>query len=130
MAKNPDARITQGMKARRSVLGDAWVDAANARRTDFDSDFQDFITGAAWNDVWTRPNISKRERSMLTVAILAALGQWDELALHVRATANTGASREDLREVAFHVAIYAGVPAANHAIKVMKQVFAEMDAAT
>ena len=67
---------------------------------------------------------------MLTIAILAALGQWDELALHVRATANTGASREDLREVAFHVAIYAGVPAANHAIKVMKQVFAEMDAAT
>ncbi len=130
MAKNPDPRITQGMKTRRGVLGDAWVDAANARRTEFDSDFQDFITGAAWNDVWTRPNISKRERSMLTIAILAALGQWDELALHVRATANTGASREDLREVAFHVAIYAGVPAANHAIKVMKQVFAEMDAAT
>jgi len=123
-------RIAAGMKTRREVLGDAWVDAANGKRTDFDSDFQDFITGAAWNDVWSRPGITRRERSMLTIAILAALGQWDELALHTRATLNTGASRDDLREVALHVAIYAGVPAANHAVKVMKQVFAETDQQT
>lgn len=126
--KTVKQRLADGMKTRRLVLGDSWVDAANKKRTDFDSDFQDFITGAAWNDVWTRPGISKRERSMLTIAILASLGQWDEVAMHTRATVNTGASREDLREVIFHVAIYAGVPAANHAIKVMKQVFAEMDA--
>ena len=123
-----DERIAQGMKTRRSVLGDAWVDAANAKRTEFDADFQDYITGIAWNDVWTRPGIPKRERSMITIALLAALGQWDELALHTRATINTGASRDDLREVMFHVAVYAGVPAANHAIKVIKQVFAELDA--
>ena len=121
-------RIGTGMKTRRSVLGDAWVDAANTKRTEFDADFQDYITGMAWNDVWTRPGIPKRERSMLTIALLAALGQWDELALHTRATINTGASREDIREVMFHVAVYAGVPAANHAIKVIKQVFAELDA--
>ncbi len=126
--KTAKERLAGGMKTRRSVLGDAWVDAASKKRTDFDADFQDFITGAAWHDVWTRPGIPKRERSMLTIAILAALGQWDELALHTRATLNTGASRDDLREVMFHVAIYAGVPAANHAIKVMKQVFAELDA--
>jgi 4-carboxymuconolactone decarboxylase len=123
-----DDRIATGMKTRRSVLGDAWVDAATAKRTEFDADFQDYITGIAWNDVWSRPGIPKRERSMITIALLAALGQWDELALHTRATLNTGASRDDLREVMFHVAVYAGVPAANHAIKVMKQVFAEQDA--
>lgn len=126
--KTTKQRLEDGMKTRRAVLGDAWVDAANKKRTEFDSDFQDFITGAAWNDVWSRPNIPKRERSMVTLAILAALGQWEELALHTRATLNTGASREDLREVMFHVAVYAGVPAANHATKVMKQVFAEIDA--
>jgi 4-carboxymuconolactone decarboxylase len=123
-----DDRIATGMKTRRGVLGDPWVDAANAKRTDFDADFQDYITGMAWNDVWSRPGIPKRERSMITIALLAALGQWDELALHTRATLNTGASRDDIREVMFHVAVYAGVPAANHAIKVIKQVFAEQDA--
>ncbi|MDO9306399.1 MAG: carboxymuconolactone decarboxylase family protein, partial [Mesorhizobium sp.] len=82
------------------------------------------------NDVWSRPGLTKRERSMITIALLAGLGQWDEVAMHTRATLNTGASRDDLREVMFHVAVYAGVPAANHAIKVMKQVFAEIDAKT
>jgi len=126
MSGNND-RLEQGMKTRRAVLGDAWVDAANARRTDFDADFQDYITGAAWNDVWSRPGLTKRERSMVTIGLLAGLGQWDEVAMHTRATLNTGATRDDLREVIFHVAVYAGVPAANHAIKVMKQVFAEID---
>lgn len=125
--KDKNERLATGMKTRRSVLGDAWVDAANAKRTGFDADFQDYITGMAWNDVWSRPGLAKRERSMITIALLAGLGQWDELALHTRATLNTGASRDDLREVMFHVAVYAGVPAANHAIKVIKQVFAEID---
>ena len=127
---NKSERHRQGMAVRRSVLGDAWVDAAEAKKTPFDADFQEFITEGAWGSVWSRPNISKRERSMLTIALLAALGQWDEVAMHTRATVNTGCSREDLREVMFHVAVYAGVPAANHAIKIVKQVFAEMDAAT
>ncbi len=128
MSEHQDDRIATGMKTRRSVLGDAWVDAANAKRTEFDADFQDYITGIAWNDVWSRPGLSKRERSMITIALLAGLGQWDEVAMHTRATLNTGATRDDLREVMFHVAVYAGVPAANHAIKVIKQVFAELDA--
>ncbi|EIM76747.1 4-carboxymuconolactone decarboxylase [Nitratireductor aquibiodomus RA22] len=120
-------RYRQGMETRRSVLGDAWVDGAEARKTAFDEPFQDLITEAAWGHVWSRSEWSKRERSLVTIALLAALGQDEELALHVRATANTGASAEDLREAMLHVAIYAGVPAANHAIKIVKQALAEME---
>jgi 4-carboxymuconolactone decarboxylase len=120
-------RYGVGMATRRAVLGDAHVDRAEAAKTDFDRPFQDLITEAAWGHVWSRPNWSKRERSMVTIALLAALGHYDEVAMHVRATANTGASREDICEAMLHVAIYAGVPAANHAIKIIKQVFDEMD---
>lgn len=88
------------------------------------------ITEAAWGHVWSRPTWTTRERSIVTIALLAALGQDDEVAMHVRATANTGATREDICEALLHVAIYAGVPAANHAIKIAKQVFAEIDAGT
>ena len=119
----------RGMATRRSVLGDRHVDAAAARTTDFDEAFQSFITEGAWGSVWSRPGLTKRERSMITIAILASLGQWDEVAMHTRATLNTGATRDDLREVMFHVAVYAGVPAANHAIKIIKQVYADLDAA-
>jgi 4-carboxymuconolactone decarboxylase len=121
-------RYHQGMVTRRSVLGDAHVDRAQAASTEFDRPFQELITEAAWGHVWSRPELTKRERSMITIALLAALGQDDEVAMHVRATANTGASREDIREALLHVAIYAGVPAANHAIKIAKQVFEQMDA--
>ncbi|MFN4272482.1 MAG: 4-carboxymuconolactone decarboxylase [Aliihoeflea sp.] len=121
------ARHAQGMKTRRSVLGDAHVDRAEANKTDFDAPFQELITEAAWGHVWSSGGLSKRERSMLTLALLAGLGNYEELAMHVRATANTGASREDLREVMMHVAIYAGVPRANHAIKIVKQVLDEME---
>lgn len=120
-------RHAQGMKTRRSVLGDAHVDRAEANKTDFDAPFQDLITEAAWGHVWSSAGLSKRERSMLTLALLAGLGNYEELAMHVRATANTGASREDIREVMMHVAIYAGVPRANHAIKIVKQVLDEME---
>lgn len=121
-------RYHQGMATRRSVLGDAHVDRARAASTEFDKPFQELITEAAWGHVWSRQELTKRERSMITIALLAALGQDEEVAMHVRATANTGASREDIREALLHVAIYAGVPAANHAIKIAKQVFEQIDA--
>ncbi|MBN7774851.1 4-carboxymuconolactone decarboxylase [Nitratireductor aquimarinus] len=126
-SKEESARHKGGMKTRRAVLGDAWVDNAQARKTAFDEPFQELITEAAWGHVWSRPEWTKRERSMVTIALLAALGQDEELAMHVRATANTGASAEDLREAMLHVAIYAGVPAANHAIKIVKQTLAAME---
>ncbi|EJJ27545.1 4-carboxymuconolactone decarboxylase [Rhizobium viscosum] len=128
MSDTASERYHQGMVTRRSVLGDAHVDRAQAASTEFDRPFQELITEAAWGHVWSRPELTKRERSMITIALLAALGQDDEVAMHVRATANTGASREDIREALLHVAIYAGVPAANHAIKIAKQVFEQMDA--
>ncbi|MDK1374305.1 MULTISPECIES: 4-carboxymuconolactone decarboxylase [unclassified Sinorhizobium] len=127
-ATAPSERYRQGMATRRTVLGDNHVDRAQSAATDFDQPFQDLITEAAWGHVWSRPNWTKRERSIVTIALLAALGQDEEVAMHVRATANTGASHEDIREALLHVAIYAGVPAANHAIKIAKQVLAEMDA--
>ncbi len=118
-----------GTATRRRVLGDAHVDRAEAGKTAFDAPFQALITDAAWGHVWSRGTISDRERSMLTIALLAGLGNDAELALHIRATANTGASRDDVLEVLLHVAIYAGVPRANHAIAIAKRVFAEPEAA-
>ena len=118
--------FAQGMKTRRAVLGDAHVDGAQARRTEFDAPFQALITESAWGSVWSRPHWTKRERSMVTIALLAALGHDEELAMHVRATRNTGATEDDLREAMMHVAIYAGIPAANHAIKIVKQTYTEM----
>ena len=119
-------RYATGMATRRSVLGDAHVDRAEAAKTAFDAPFQAFITEGAWGSVWSRPDCSRRERSMVTLALLAALGQWDEVAMHVRATANTGATPADIREAMLHVAIYAGVPAANHAFKIIKETYEEM----
>lgn len=116
----------QGMATRRSVLGDAHVDKATAARTNLDAPFQDLITEAAWGHVWSRPHWTKRERSMVTIALLAALGQDEELAMHIRATINTGATQEDVTESLMHVAIYAGVPAANHALKIAKTVYADI----
>ena len=116
----------QGMATRRRVLGDAHVDRAEAAKTDFDTPFQTLITEAAWGRVWSRDTITPRERSMLTIALLAGLGNDHELAMHIRATANTGARPEDVLEALLHVAIYAGVPRANHAIKIAKETFAQM----
>jgi 4-carboxymuconolactone decarboxylase len=127
MSEKKSERYSQGMQTRRSVLGSAHVDRAEAAKTPFDAPFQELITEAAWGHVWSRDTITKRERSMITLALLAGLGNFEELALHTRATANTGASRDDVMEAMLHVAIYAGVPRANHAIKVIKQVFEEMD---
>ena len=117
-------RYAQGMKTRRAVLGDAHVDRAEAARTELDQPFQEFIIEGAWGSVWSRPELTRRERSMLTIALLAALGHHDELAMHVRATRNTGASMGDVRETLLHVAVYAGVPAANAAFAIAKRVYA------
>ena len=122
-----DGRYQDGMRVRRAVLGDAHVDRAQAKTTDVDADFQQFITEVAWGGVWTRDGLSRSQRSLLTIAMLAALGHHDELAMHLRATSNTGASRTDVKETLLQVAVYAGVPAANAAFAVAKRVFAEMD---
>jgi 4-carboxymuconolactone decarboxylase len=114
------------MATRRSVLGDAHVDRATAAMTAFDEPFQTFIAEGAWGSVWSRPQLTKRERSIVTLALLAALGHDEEVAMHTRATLNTGASPEDVREALLHVAVYAGVPAANRAFKVVKKTYAEM----
>ncbi|KXF75402.1 4-carboxymuconolactone decarboxylase [Paramesorhizobium deserti] len=121
-------RYRQGILTRRAVLGDPHVDRAQSSTTDFDRPFQELITEAAWGHVWSRPGWTKRERSLVTIAVLAALGHDEEVAMHVRATANTGATREDIGEALLHVAIYAGVPAANRAIRIAKEVFEQMDA--
>jgi 4-carboxymuconolactone decarboxylase len=120
----PD-RYAEGMRTRRAVLGDAHVDRAEAAASPLDADFQRFITEGAWGSVWSRPGLTPRERSLVTLALLAALGHWEEVAMHVRATANTGASPEDIREALLHVAVYAGVPAANHAFKIVKATLGE-----
>ena len=113
----------KGMQTRRSVLGDAHVDKAETNKTDFDADFQEYITSNAWGAVWNRPGLTKRERSLITIALLAALGHEDELAIHIKATKNTGATVEDVKEVLLHTAVYAGVPVANSAIKIAKEIF-------
>ena len=119
-------RFERGMKVRRRVLGDAHVDRAEAVKSDFDAPFQAMITEGAWGTVWASDALTDRERSLVTLALLAGLGNLEELALHVRATANTGASPEDVREALMHVAVYAGVPRANRALAVAKSVYAEM----
>ncbi|MGP9789751.1 4-carboxymuconolactone decarboxylase [Roseinatronobacter sp. NSM] len=122
-------RYEAGMAVRRSVLGDAHVDRAEAARTELDTPFQTLITEGAWGTVWASDAITRRERSMLTLALLAATGNFEEIPMHIRATAQTGATARDVMEAFQHVAIYAGVPRANHAIKLAKATFAEMEAA-
>lgn len=121
----PD-RYDTGMATRRQVLGDAHVDRAEAAKSDFDLPFQTLITEAAWGTVWADDTISHRDRSMLTLALLAATGNFEEIPMHIRATAQTGATQDDVMQAFLHVAIYAGVPKANHAIKLAKQTYAEM----
>jgi 4-carboxymuconolactone decarboxylase len=115
------SRHTQGMATRRKVLGNAHVERAETDKSNFDAPFQDLIVEAAWGHVWSRPQLTLRERSLITIALLAALGNEEELAMHVRATANTGATPQDIMEALLHVAVYAGVPAANCAVKIAKQ---------
>lgn len=113
--------LKSGMATRRAVLGDRYVDGKEKTKSSFDADFQAFITEVAWGKVWSRPGLSKRDRSLITVALLAALGHEEELDLHIKATRNTGASMDEIREALFHVAVYAGVPAANSAFRIAKR---------
>ncbi|WP_027008076.1 4-carboxymuconolactone decarboxylase [Conexibacter woesei] len=112
-----------GMKVRREVLGDAHVDRAVAGTTEFSAPFQEFITNMAWGSVWTREEqLGRRERSMITLAVLTTLRAEDELAMHVRAALRNGLTAEEIREVILHTAVYAGVPQANTAIAAAQQV--------
>jgi 4-carboxymuconolactone decarboxylase len=115
---NEEDRVAAGLRTRREVLGDEHVDRAIAGTTEFTADFQDFITRYAWGELWNRPGLSRPERSMITLAMLAALGRDEELALHVRAGLRNGLTATDIREVLLQVAVYAGVPAANRAFAV------------
>jgi 4-carboxymuconolactone decarboxylase len=116
---------SDGERARREVLGDEHVDRAAANATAFTQPFQDFITEMAWGGVWTRPGLDRRTRSAITLALLVALRQEDELALHVRAARRNGLSADEIGEVLLHSAVYAGVPAANRAFAVAQRVLAE-----
>ncbi|MCR8722799.1 4-carboxymuconolactone decarboxylase [Frigidibacter sp. ROC022] len=119
-----------GDATRRRVLGDAHVDRSRADPDAWEAPFIDLITDAAWGHTWSRGTLPLRERSLITLALLAGLGNFEEFELHLRATANTGATREDVLDVLLHVAIYAGVPRANHAIKLAKTIYEEMEAKT
>lgn len=121
-------RYVTGQAVRRRILGDAHVDRADGATTEFDAPFQQMITEAAWGTLWADDTIPARERSMLTLALLAAMGNFDEIPMHVRATARTGASAQDIMQAFLHVAVYAGVPKANRAIHLAKQTLAEMEA--
>ena len=118
-------RHKAGMKVRREVLGDAHVDRAKAEESEFSAPFQDFITRCAWGEIWTRPGLPRKTRSLITIAMMVALNRADELRLHLRAAANTGVTRNEIREVLLHAAVYCGVPAANSAFHIAEEVFAE-----
>jgi 4-carboxymuconolactone decarboxylase len=123
-------RYEGGMKVRRAVLGDAHVDRSLARRTEFNTEFQELITRYAWGEIWTRPGLPRHTRSLLTIGLMVALNRSDEFKLHVRAAFNNGVTREEIREVLLHCAIYAGVPAANSAFHMAEEVFAQMQQTT
>jgi 4-carboxymuconolactone decarboxylase len=117
--------MSEGMKVRREVLGDAHVDRAETRKTDFTADFQDFITRYAWGEIWTRPLLDRRTRSCITLTALVAGGHLEELALHVRAAVRNGLSADEIKEVLLQTAVYCGVPAANSAFAVAQRVLIE-----
>jgi 4-carboxymuconolactone decarboxylase len=125
---NEAERKAQGMAVRREVLGDAHVDRATAGVTPLTEPFQDFITRYAWGEVWSRPGLSRAERSMITLTALVALRQEEELAMHLRAALRNGLTAEQIREVLLHTAVYAGVPAANRAFAIAQRVLAETGA--
>ena len=125
-----DDSFERGMAVRKAVLGADYVARAEANKTDFDADWQRYATENAWGAVWTRPGLERKTRSMLTIAMLAALGRTEELALHVRASKNTGVTKDEVKEVLLQVAVYAGAPAANSAFAVAKRTYQEMEKET
>jgi 4-carboxymuconolactone decarboxylase len=126
MAVNPKL-LEQGLANRSAVLGAAHVERARGRATPFTQDFQDYITQYCWGDIWDRPGLERKTRSMLTIAMLTALGREEELRLHIRASRNTGVSRDEVKEVLLQAAVYAGVPAANSAFRIAQEVYNEID---
>ena len=124
---NDKQRYDAGMKVRRKVLGDAWVDRSNAGRTPFNAEFQDFITRCAWGEVWTRPHYDERTRRVLVIGTMVALDKWDEFKMHTRAAlVEGGFTADDIKEIILQQAIYCGVPAANHAFKLAGEILAEL----
>lgn len=118
----------KGMATRKSVLGAEHVARAEANKTDFDADFQRYVTENAWGAVLSRPGLEKKTRHLLTLAMLASLGRHEELTMHIRATRNTGVTRDEVKEVFLQVAVYAGAPAANSAFAIAKKTYKEMEA--
>ena len=124
---NDDQRRKAGMKVRREVLGDDHVDRAVSSASDFNREFQDFITRNAWGEIWTRPGLPRHTRSLLTLAMMVALNRPEEFRLHVKAAFNNGVTRDEIKEVLLQCAIYCGVPAANSAFHLAAEVFGELD---
>jgi len=122
-------RHSKGMEVRRGVLGNAHVDRAEGKLNDFNGEFQDLITRYAWGEIWTRPGLPRHTRSLLTIGLMIALNRSDEFKLHVRAAFNNGVTRDEIKEVILHCAIYAGIPAANTAFHMAEEVFAQIDGA-
>jgi 4-carboxymuconolactone decarboxylase len=122
-------RFEAGMQVRRAVLGDDHVDRAQAKRTELTSEFQDLITRYAWGEIWTRPGLPRHTRSLMTICMMVALNREEELKLHLRAAANNGVTRDEIKEALLQTAIYCGVPAANSAFALAQKVFAEIDTA-
>jgi 4-carboxymuconolactone decarboxylase len=123
-----DENYDRGMKVRREVLGDEHVDRATERMTDFTEEFQDLITRYAWGEIWTRPGLDRRTRSCITLTAMIALNREEELAMHVRAAVRNGLTRDEIKEVILHSAVYCGVPAANSAFATAQRVLDELDA--
>ena len=122
-------RFDAGIEVRREVLGDEHVDRAVRSTTAFNAEFQDLITRYAWGEIWTRPGLPRHTRSLLTLALMVALNRSEEFSMHVRASANNGVTRDEIKETLLQCAIYCGVPAANTAFQLAQKIFAEMDAA-
>lgn len=126
MEDNKEDTHIRGMKNRRAVLGDAHVDRAIDGTNEFNADFQDFITRYAWGEIWDRPGLDKKTRSLLTLAILVAEGKEEELQMHVRAAVNNGVTVEEIKEVFMHAAVYCGLPSVNQAFKLATPVLKEL----
>ncbi len=118
-------RLALGDRTRRSVLGDAHVDRSQQTRSDFNGEFVDFITRTAWGEIWTRPGLARRDRSLIVLAMMTALGRWEELKLHLKGALNNGVTPEEIKEVLLQAAVYAGVPAANTAFHLAAEVLRE-----
>ena len=124
--KSDDEFFELGLQVRKEVLGDEYVEAALAQSNDLDEEFQRWVTSTAWGAIWGRPQLSRRDRSLITITQLASLGKLEELSLHLKATKHTGLSRDDIKEALMQVGVYSGIPAANAAFKIAKKVFEEM----